>query len=315
MGRRVTRGTVLLRLDAAPLRAQYDQARAQTAQAAQRLRELTNGNIASDVAKARAQSTQAEAQYRQAVLQSPHQTAAQAAAVREAEAALQLASVNLRRARNLQASGDVPRRDLDEAQSTYDQALQRVESERAQYAALVQAQLPGERAAAGANAAAQAAGYATVRNGPRAEEIAQAQAALDVARAAQAYARTRLDETEIVAPADGVVESFNLHPGDLLAQNQQAAIIDTFADPYVYIYASQRDLARLRPGTNLRITSDAGGASYNGTVESQDRSAQFTPQNVETADERAQLVYGIKVRIHDPHHDLLDGTTVTVPLP
>ena len=54
--------------------------------------------------------------------------------------------------------------------------------------------------------------------------------------------------------------------------------------------------------------------TFTGTVEAFDRTAQFTPQNVETADQRAQLVYGVKVRIADPDHKLLDGTTVTVNL-
>ena len=36
------------------------------------------------------------------------------------------------------------------------------------------------------------------------------------------------------------------------------------------------------------------------------------PQNVETADQRADLVYGVKIRIRDPQHELLSGTTVTV---
>ena len=58
--------------------------------------------------------------------------------------------------------------------------------------------------------------------------------------------------------------------------------------------------------------SDSGFGTFDGTVETHDRSAQFTPQNVETADQRAELVYGVKIRIHDPEHKLLSGTTVTV---
>jgi HlyD family secretion protein len=123
-----------------------------------------------------------------------------------------------------------------------------------------------------------------------------------------------LREATILVPADGVVSSFNLHPGDMLAANQTAAVIDTFADPYVYIYASQSDLARIRNASRIVVHSDAGAGTFEGRVVAFDRSAQFTPQNVETADQRAQLVYGVKIRIHDPHHALLDGTTVTVEL-
>jgi len=294
------------------LRAQYAQSRAQAQQAAERLSELEHGNIATDVAKAREQSAAASAQYQQALGQARPQTAAQRAAVEQAEAALTLAQKNLDRTKQLAASGDASRQELDQAQSDYRQADQRLKQERASYANLVRAQLPGQNASTRANALAQAAAYQTMRNGTRVEEIRQARDAVDAANAAVAYDRKRLDETVVTAPADGVVSSFNLHPGDMIVANQTAAIVDTFVDPYVYIYASQRDLGTLSTGTRLRVVSDSGGATYEGTVEAHDRSAQFTPQNTETADERAQLVYGVKVRIHDPQHQLLDGTTVTV---
>ena len=325
-GKRVARGFVLLRLDDSMLRAQADQAHAQTLAAAEQLAEAEHGNIPSDVARAAAQSAQAGAQYRQTVAQIGPESAAQAATVRNAEAALRdaratlrLAKIDYERERSLAASGDVPRQSLDQARADYAGARARVAQAVATLAAaqqndanLVEAQLPGQRAAAKANAAAQAANYRTVREGTRAEEIAQARARLGAAAAAENYARARLDEAVVRSPTDGVVESFNLHVGDLLNPNETAAIVDEFVDPYVYLYASQRDLAALGPGTRLRLSSDAGAGDFDGLVEAHDRSAQFTPQNTETADQRAELVYGVKVRIHDPHHDLLDGTTVTV---
>ena len=310
-GSRVRRGEVVVRLDAAQLTAQRDEAAAAAGQAAQRLAELVNGSTADDVAKARALSAQAQAQYRQTVAQAPPQTAAADAAIRDASAAADLARLTLTRMQALAATGDVARQSLDQARSADAQAQARLAQARADAAALVTATLPGERRSAGAAAAAQQAAYRTVRDGARAEDIAQAQAQLANAQAAQRYAEARLREAEIVAPADGVIESFALHPGDLLAANAPAAIVDTFADPYVYIYAAQSDLAALVRSGRVRVVSDTDGAAYDGVVEAHDRNAQFTPQNTETADQRAELVYGVKVRIHDPKHALLSGTTIT----
>lgn len=312
VGTVVHRGTTILRLDPTMLRAQYEQSVAQMNEAAEHLRELENGNVPTDVARARAQSAQAAAQFRQALDQTGPQAAAQAAAVREAQDSLGLAKSTYERTASLAASGDVSQQSLDQARSDFDQARDRLTQAQMTYANLVHAQLPAERASSNANAFAQSANYLSLRNGSRPEEIAQARDALTAAQSAAAYDRARLSEAVVVAPADGTVASFDLHPGDLLAANQQAAIIDTLADPYAYVYAAQRDLAHLPSGTQVRVTSDAGGATYDGFVEAHDRTAQFTPQNVETADQRAELVYGVKVRIHDPRHALLDGTTVTV---
>ena len=119
----------------------------------------------------------------------------------------------------------------------------------------------------------------------------------------------------IYAPADGAIASFDLHPGDMLGVNQTAAILDTFADPVCYVYASQRDLARFERADSIRVSSDSGAGDFRARSRPTIARAQFTPQNVETADQRAELVYGIKVRIHDPEHKLLDGSTVTVDVP
>lgn len=328
-GSRVVRGAVVLRLDPSMPLAPVDQSRAQTHEAAEHLAELEHGYVSTDVARAREQSAQAAAQYRQAVAQSAPQTGAQQAAVRDAQAgvrdaraALRLARITYDRQSRLAASGDVSRDSLDRASAAYAQARAQFVQARARVAEagekladLVAAQLPGQAAAAQANAAAQAAGYQTLRNGTRPEEIAQARAQLGAARAAEEYARTRLDEAVVRSPAAGVVESFNLHVGDLLGPNQTAAIIDTLADPYVYIYVSQRDLGAFPQGRDVGVASDAGGPDFESVVEAHDRTAQFTPQNTETADQRADLVYGVKLRIHDPQHKLLDGTTVTVRVP
>lgn len=314
-GTPVRRGSVVIRLDASGLQAQYDQAQAQEYEAQAHLAELLHGNVATEVQRARAQAAQAAAQYQQTVAQTAPQTSAQAAAIRDAAAALRLARRNFIRMRSLAATGDVSRQTLDEARMQYQQSAARVAQARSNYAALVKAQLPGQRASARANAMAQTAGYETMRNGPRPELIAQARAQLLAAQAAREHASVQLREAVIVSPVAGVVSSFNLHPGDLLVPNQQAALIDTFALPYTYIYASQRDLGGLANGTHLRVVSDADSRTYDGVVETHDRTAQFTPQNTETADQRAELVYGVKVRIHDPQHRLLAGTTVTVDAP
>ena len=314
-GSPVRRGYNIVRLDPSGPQAQYDQAKAQESEAKAQLAALLHGNVATDVERARAQAAQAAAQYQQTVAQTAPQTSAQAAAIRDAAAALRLARRNFIRMRSLASTGDVSRQTLDEARMQYQQSAARLSQARSNYAALVNAQLPGQQASARENAIAQAAGYQTMRNGPRPEDIAQARAQLSAAQAAREHAAVQLREAVITSPVDGVVSSFNLHPGDLLSPNQQAAIIDTFAQPYTYIYASQRDLGRLPNGTHLRVVSDADSQTYDGVVETHDRTAQFTPQNTETADQRAELVYGVKVRIPDPRHRLLAGTTVTVDAP
>lgn len=314
-GSRVTRGAVLVRLDPAILSAELEEARQQAAAAAASLEQARHGAVETDVERARGTSTAAAASYRQTVTGAPSRVGSALASVAAARADENLARVTYERQRALVATGDISQQSFDQAKSSYEQARARTVQATAQYDQLVRAQLPGEAQSALGTAQSARAGYRTLANGTRPEEIAQAQAQLGNAKAALARAQARLDETVIRAPVDGIVSSFSLHRGDMLAANQTAAIIDSTAAPYAYIYVSQRDIERIRKAEHLTIHADSGAGTFDGRVESYDRSAQFTPQNVETADQRAELVYGMKVRIDDPNHALLDGTTVTVDVP
>ncbi|HUA08546.1 MAG TPA: biotin/lipoyl-binding protein [Candidatus Acidoferrales bacterium] len=312
-GQTVKRGEVIVRLDPSLPQAAYDQAVAQERAAQASLAALRSGTLPSQIASARGASLASGASYAQTLRGAKDRIRVARAALASARASAVLAEKTYRRTDALAQTGDVSRQSLDAARASRDQARAAVRQAQAQLTQLEHADLPNETAAAQANAIAATRSYNAVTAGAT-PTIAQAQSQLRGAQASAAHALAELREATVYASADGVIASFNLHPGDLLEPNEPAAIIDTFADPYVYIYASQSDLERVRAAKSLIVHSDAGAGDFPGKVEAYDRTAQFTPTNVETADQRAELVYGIKVRIHDPQHKLLDGTTVTVEL-
>ena len=65
-----------------------------------------------------------------------------------------------------------------------------------------------------------------------------------------------------------------------------------------YITASQ--LTQLKVGQTVRVFSDLGEADrkeYSGTVEWISDKAEFTPKTIQTRDERANLVYAVKIAV------------------
>ncbi|TAM90318.1 HlyD family efflux transporter periplasmic adaptor subunit, partial [bacterium] len=148
------------------------------------------------------------------------------------------------------------------------------------------------------------------------EEIAQARAAVASAQGEVAAARKRLAETVVRAPADGVISALDLHVGDLVTAGMGVATIDEPGDPFVRIYVPQRALGTLKVGRRLDVRAEGlGGRVFEGVVEQIDQQAQFTPQNVQTSEDRANLTFGVKVRVHDPEHVLRGGTTAEVVVP
>jgi HlyD family secretion protein len=329
-GASVRAGDTLLRFDDAQQRAAFLSATARLGQARAALADLLAGPRPPDLARARAlaqqQLAQAElarstAPYQAAVLHDQHRQAL--SQVSEARAAAVQAHADAVRMRALFATGDVSAQQRDAAvareRQTSAQLVASIAAARAALTQIVNAQavtLP--RNAAAAQAAYQAAEEQSraLAAGARPDQVREAQATARAAQADVAAARVRLDETIVRAPADGVVTALDLHPGDLVAPGASVATIDEAGNPYARIYVPQAELGRVTVGAHLAVRSDAlPGVPFDGVVEQVDSQAQFTPQNVQTASDRAVLSFGVKVRVHDPQRRLHPGTTVEVALP
>ena len=329
-GQRVAKGALLVRFDDRQQAAAYEAALARRAQAQATVRDLEAGPRSADVAKAAAAADQAQAAYRKASLEMPSQVAAARDAVRSAqadanaaEAAAEKATRDLMRAQVLYSQGAIPAQQLDGARSAAASArgsraaaTARLATARSALAA-VQNGSAGEDVASAANAAAAAqANLDLVRAGARPDQIAAAKAALEAATADVAAAAARLDDARVRVPADGLVDQLDLHPGDLVNPGSPVATIDEFGDPWARIYVTQSDLRRARVGAAVSVRSDAlAGQTFSGKIEAIDARAQFTPRDVQTAEDRADLSFGVKIRIHDPNRELRAGTTVDVSLP
>jgi HlyD family secretion protein len=85
---------------------------------------------------------------------------------------------------------------------------------------------------------------------------------------------------------------------------------------YAYIYVPQPVVARIKLG--MRVTGmlpELKGRSFEGQVRHIRQDAEFTPKNVQTEEERARLVFGLKVYFKNPDLILKPGMTIEVQLP
>jgi multidrug resistance efflux pump len=329
-GAQVRAGDVLLRFDDDQERAALASATARVGQSRAALADLRAGARPEDLAHAAALVDQQRAQYEAAQFTRPYQSAVTQDQVREASAQLSdaraaavQAHADAQRMRSLYATGDVSAQQRDAAVARETQANAQVadrragvRAARAQSGNATAVTLPQNAAAALAAYRAAQEQYRSLAAGARPEQVRQAEAAVRAAQADVVAARARLDETVVRAPSHGVVTAMDLHPGDLVAPGASIATIDEAGNPYVRIYVPQDKLGRVAVGARLAVQSDAlAGIRFDGVVEQVDAQAQFTPQNVQTASDRAVLSFGVKVRVHDPQRRLHPGTTVAVAVP
>jgi HlyD family secretion protein len=149
--------------------------------------------------------------------------------------------------------------------------------------------------------------------GPRKEDIAEARATLRALEADLAAAKQNLAYGTLASPANGVVQSRILEPGEM-ASPQRPVLTIAITDPkWVRVYASEPDLGKIRPGMAAAVTTDSfPGKIYEGWVGFISPVASFTPKTVETTDLRTSLVYEVRVFVTDPSDEMRLGMPATV---
>lgn len=152
--------------------------------------------------------------------------------------------------------------------------------------------------------------------GPRSEDIAAAKATLKANQAQLEQARQQLADTQLVAPADGVIENRLLEPGDMAAPQIPVYTL-ALTDPiWVRTYVEEPDLGKLQPGMQATVHTDSyPDKAYPAWIGFISPTAEFTPKSVETREVRTALVYQVRVMVCNPQGQLRLGMPATVDIP
>ncbi len=151
--------------------------------------------------------------------------------------------------------------------------------------------------------------------GPRAEEVAGAQAQLRAAQAQLALLEHQIGQGTLIAPADAVVRSRLLEPGDMATPQKPVFALALAQPKWVRVYVSEPDLGKVQPGQAARVFTDsAPDAAITGKVGYIASVAEFTPKSVQTEELRTHLVYEVRVLVEDANDAMRLGQPATVRL-
>ena len=149
--------------------------------------------------------------------------------------------------------------------------------------------------------------------GARAEEVAAARARVSVIDAQIAALEHDRAETSIVAPSAGIVGSRLVEPGELVAVGTPLVLLLDLDHAWANVYVEEPIVPRLKIDQAVTVVTDAGDR-LPGRVSFIAPRAEFTPRNVQTAAERAKLVYRVKVAVDNAKGVLKPGMPVEVDL-
>nr|HEX4318258.1 efflux RND transporter periplasmic adaptor subunit [Kofleriaceae bacterium] len=296
-GAAVGSGQELVELEPGDLPAQRLYAKAELDQASAALAKLVAGSRPEEIAAAKARSAQAEA----ALAEARHGSRAEDVAAAQARlAAAQAAVDNAKlvddRAHKLLATQAIAQSESDSADSALRAATGERDAQQKVLDELVAGQRPEDKAQAAARAAEATASAKLVEAGARVEDIKAAQAQVDAATARVQELDVAIGELVIRAPAAARVEALDLRPGDILAPNAPAATLLEDGQLYVRIYVPETEIGRVQVGETVPIAVDSfPGTQFAGKVEHIDVVGEYSPRNLQTADERADQVFAMRV--------------------
>ena len=212
------------------------------------------------------------------------------------EAQADLAKIDLERTRNLARAGTIGQALLDEAETRYHTLVHQIAAQKASEASA--------RAQAAALTTAGSAAYSQVQ---------AARNNVDVAHAAVARAEVMTHECVLVAPRDAMVATRALEPGEAVAPGSVLLSLTDVTEARTRFYLPNDDLAAAAPGRAVTLVADAyPGRTFRGTIFYVSPTAEFTPRNVQTREDRERLVYAVEVRVPNGVLTLRAGMPVEV---
>jgi RND family efflux transporter MFP subunit len=132
-------------------------------------------------------------------------------------------------------------------------------------------------------------------------QVQQAKGLLDQAKA-------RLSQATVTAPDDGIVVGRLREVGEFVGPGTPIVRIANLDKVWLRVYAELPTLGKIKIGQPAQVTTDAyGSKKYSGTVAGISEEPEFTPKNVQTAEERVKLVYAIRIRLNNRSHELKPG--------
>jgi len=152
-----------------------------------------------------------------------------------------------------------------------------------------------------------------VRSGTRSDVLAAQEAEVLRLEALGRVTASRLDDTVMTAPLEGVVLSKNYEEGEFLPPGAILATVADLEDCWVKVYLPSTVLGRVKAGASADVGVDSFPERvFGGKVRTVSDRAEFTPRQSLTTEERANLVFAVEVAVDNPESLLKPGMPADV---
>jgi multidrug resistance efflux pump len=154
---------------------------------------------------------------------------------------------------------------------------------------------------------------AKARNAAAQSQAEAAKAQVDMAQAAVNILDVQISKLTITAPADGVVMTTIIQPGEIAAPGATLLVLGRMEDKTITVFISEESYGRISIGEAAQVSVDSFPREvFEAHVIHIADKAEFTPRNVQTAEGRKNTVFAIKLNVDDPNGKLKAGMPADV---
>jgi HlyD family secretion protein len=140
------------------------------------------------------------------------------------------------------------------------------------------------------------------------EEIAVVEAQVTQAQAALASLTVLRDKLTATAPVGGLVLERSIRAGELAVPGVTLLTLGDLDQVTLEVYVPEDRLGQVLIGQQVEVRVDSFPEhTFQGRVVAIASKAEFTPRNVQTAEERVNLVFAVDLSIPNPNHLLKPG--------
>ena len=150
--------------------------------------------------------------------------------------------------------------------------------------------------------------FQKVKNLSRPEELKQAEANLNRAKASVNMIQKNLNDCFVTSPSSGYITKKFIEVGETAGMMSSLFQVADLSSVELVIYIPETELGNVKLDQQAKITVDTyPEKTFNGKVIYISPEAEFTPKNIQTQEERTKLVFAVKIKIENPDFELKDG--------
>ncbi len=151
---------------------------------------------------------------------------------------------------------------------------------------------------------------AKLRAGSRREEVDAARARVATVTAQIAPLEKSISDASLQSPVAGLVTEKLVEVGEIIAPRAPAMVVVDLDHAWADVFVPEPTVPQIKIGQAATVFTDAGGAGIAGTITYISPKAEFTPRNVQTAEERSKQVYRVRISVDNKAGVLKQGMPV-----